>query len=420
VPVVTIDSRRAAANTIFFALQGDSFNGNEYAASALEKGCKYVVIDEERYYKDDRYVLVKDSLRALQELAKHHRSQLTIPFIAITGSNGKTTTKEYIHSVLSKKFKVLATAGNLNNHIGAPLTLLAINSEIEIAIIEMGANHVGEIASLCDIAKPDFGLITNIGKAHIGEFGSFENIVKGKTEMYQYVKQHNGKLFINTANHLLVENAVGIEQISYGENTGNDCVCKLEEANPFIKISYNGSLIVSQLIGSYNFENIAASICIGKYFGIPTSAIKEAIEEYIPSNNRSQIVKKENCTIVLDAYNANPSSMKAAMENFSEMEGDAKWLILGDMLELGEYEIEEHKSILKLAAEKKIKNILLVGERFRKAVKELKIPFPYLRTFNNSEELINHISKKEIDFSSTLILIKGSRGIKLEKVVDYL
>lgn len=429
-PVVTTDSRKAVSGTIFFALKGDNFNGNQFAASALEQGCSYVMVDEENYYKGDKYILVRDCLAALQELAKHHRGQLKIPFIAITGSNGKTTTKEFIKSVLSKKYKALATAGNFNNHIGVPLTVLSITADIEIAIIEMGANHIGEIAMLCEIAQPDYGLITNIGKAHIGEFGSFEAIVKAKTEMYQFLKKGGKKVFLNSANPLLVENASGIEQITYGSSKEDFCFCELIDAAPFLKIRYENEVITSHLIGRYNLENIAASICIGKYFKVEAKNIKEAIEEYVPSNNRSQIVQTKKNTLILDAYNANPSSMSAAIENFYDMsrsgedpstggDGKNKWLVLGDMRELGKYEIQEHKNILQLIADKHFRNVVLVGEIFSQAVSEMKINFPVL-LFKTSDELVSQIKSHPLSSDPALILVKGSRGVKLEKVVEFL
>jgi UDP-N-acetylmuramoyl-tripeptide--D-alanyl-D-alanine ligase len=418
--LVTTDSRKATSGTIFFALKGENFNGNQFAASALKQGCSYTVIDEEQYYTGENCILVKDCLAALQDLAKYHREQLKCPFIAITGSNGKTTTKELIKSVLSKKYKVLATSGNLNNHIGVPLTILEITPETEIAIIEMGANHIGEIERLCEIAQPDLGLITNIGRAHIGEFGSFEAIAKAKTEMYHFLRKKKGKVFINSANELLMSNAAGMEQITYGSSRKDFCHCRLEGSDPYLKVNYENETITSQLIGKYNFENIAAAICIGKYFKVETERIKEAIEEYVPSNNRSQIVKTKKNTLVLDAYNANPSSMKAAIENFYDMTGESKWLILGDMRELGKYEVEEHKTILELIAEKKFKNAVLVGDVFIKAVSESNPGGFTPLLFKNSDELANRLKAEPLSKVPSLILIKGSRGIKLEKVVEFL
>lgn len=416
-PHVITDSRKASANSIFFALKGDNFNGNRFAESALQNGCGYAVIDEEKYYKGENYILVKEALASLQELAAHHRQKLKIPFIAITGSNGKTTTKEVIKSILSKKYKALATEGNLNNHIGVPLTILSITNEIEIAVIEMGANHIGEIAMLCEIAQPDYGLITNIGKAHLGEFGSFENVVKTKTELFDYIRIKNGKVFINSENDLLMKNVSGIEKITYGISEKDFCCCKFFEANPFLKINYEHEIIASQLIGNYNFENISAAVCIGKYFGLEEKKIKEAIEEYVPSDNRSQVVETKRNTLILDAYNANPSSMRAAIENFYSMEGENKWLLLGDMLELGNYEMQEHKNILQLIADKKFKNVILVGERFSKAIGKEKNNF-FL--FKNSDELVEKLKSNSPVNNPSLVLIKGSRGIKLEKIVEHL
>jgi len=419
-PNVITDSRKAASATLFFALKGENFDGNKFAASALQQGCDYAVIDNESDYKGEKYILVKDCLTTLQALAKYHREHLNIPFIAITGSNGKTTTKELIKCVLSKKYKVLATAGNLNNHIGVPLTLLSITSDIEIAVIEMGANHIGEIAMLCDIAQPDFGLITNIGKAHLGEFGSFEAVVKTKTELYQFIRNRNGKVFVNSENDLLISHTSEIDKITYGVSEKASCSCHLFDANPFLKVKYENEIISSQLIGKYNFENVVAAICIGKYFGVDSRKMKEAIEEYVPSNNRSQVVKTKTNTLILDAYNANPSSMCVAIENFYDMKGESKWLILGDMLELGEYEIEEHKNILLLVKEKKFENVILVGEKFSKALSELKMNFSDQLLFKNSDELAGRLKENNLSKTPSLILIKGSRGIKLEKAVEFL
>lgn len=424
-PDVTTDSRKATAGTIFFALKGDNFNGNQFAGSALKQGCSYAVIDEEQYYTGDNCILVKDCLAALQELAKYHREQLKIPFISVTGSNGKTTTKEFMKNVLSKKYKVVATIGNLNNHIGVPLTILSITSKVEIAIIEMGANHVGEIARLCEIAQPDYGIITNIGRAHIGEFGSFEAIVKAKTEMYQFLRKKGGKVFVNSSNELLMSNAAGMEQITYGTpiaiGAAKDfCSCQMLEANPFLKVKYENETIGSHLVGKYNFENIAAAICVGKYFGVDKAKIKEAVEEYIPSNNRSQILKTKKNTLILDAYNANPSSMKAAIENFYDMAGESKWLILGDMRELGKYELDEHKKIIELIAEKKLRNVVLVGEVFGKAFAGTKAADFKPLLFNNSDELADKLKTAPLSNDPSLILVKGSRGIRLEKIVELL
>lgn len=415
-PNISTDTRKIMPNSLFFALKGDSFNGNQFAETALKLGASYAVIDDEKKYHGDKYILVKDVLTCLQQLATYHRKQLKSIIIAITGSNGKTTTKELIKKVLEKKYRTLATQGNLNNHIGVPLTLLSITPEIELAIVEMGANHVGEIAMLCNIAQPDYGMITNIGKAHIGEFGSFENIIQAKTELYAYIKSNGKKIFVNAEDALLMKHARDIDQITYGTRSNAYCRSELVEVNPFLKIVYENQPIQSKLIGTYNFDNITLAICIGKYFGIGIADIKNAIEEYVPSNNRSQIVKTKSNEIVLDAYNANPSSMMVAIQNFYQMKGDDKWLILGDMLELGQYEVEEHKSIIKLIESKKFKHVILVGNRFDKAVLELGSNFPVFKT---SDELLNVISH-QYRIKDALILIKGSRGMKLERVVDSL
>ena len=418
--LVITDSRTVSSNCFFIALKGVNFNGNQFAASALLQGAKYAVVDEEGYYKGENYILVKDCLSTLQELASYHRKQLKIPFIAITGSNGKTTTKELIKSILSRKYKVLATKGNLNNHIGVPLTLLSITSDTEIAVIEMGANHMGEIALLCEFAQPDFGLITNIGRAHLGEFGSFENIVKAKTEMYSFIERTKGKIFINSINDLLMSYALNIEKITYGNRESDFCFCKISGNEPHANVEYENELIRSNLIGKYNFENIHAAICIGKYFKIDKKLIKEAIETYVPSNNRSQTIQSKRNIILLDAYNANPSSMHAAIENFYEMAGENKWLILGDMYELGKYEIEEHKNILQLIANKRFQNVILVGKIFSKAISEMKIKFSHLLLFENSSELVNKLKTTPLSEPPYLVLIKGSRGIMLEKAVEFL
>lgn len=412
-PEIITDSRKAASGTLFFSLKGENFDGNEFAASALQQGCNYAVIDNEKYYGGERFILVKDCLVTLQLLAKFHRERLTIPFIAITGSNGKTTTKELIKTVLSKKYKVLATTGNLNNHIGVPLTILSITSDIEMAVIEMGANHTGEITTLCDIAQPDYGLITNIGKAHLGEFGSFENVVKTKTELYQFIRNKKMKVFVNAENELLLLHSSDIEKITYGISDKAYCSCQFADANPFLKLKYENEIISSQLIGKYNFENITAAICIGKYFGVDVKQIKDAIESYVPSNNRSQVVKTKTNTLILDAYNANPTSMEAAIRNFSGAQFPNKMLILGDMRELGKFSKEEHKKIIELVQKKKFVKVILVGSEFCEVEK-----MPAYEFFKNSDEAAAWLKKNPIHNAS--ILIKGSRGIKLEKVVEYL
>jgi len=409
-PKIITDSRKASANSVFFSLKGDNFNGNHFAEKAILDGCAFAVVDEVEYYSGEKYILVKDCLKALQELAAYHRSQLSIPFISITGSNGKTTTKELVKAVLSKKYRTLATEGNLNNHIGVPLTVLSVSSDIEIAVIEMGANHVGEIKMLCEIAHPDFGLITNIGNAHIGEFGSFENIVKAKTEMYEYLKKKKRKIFINIDNELLVSKSEGTDKIYYGKSDASYCLCKPVEESASLTVNYENEIISTQLVGDYNFENAAAAICIGKYFGIETSEIKQAIEEYTPSNNRSQLVEKEKTgnSITADCYNANPSSMEAAINSSSASVG-----ILGDMFELGIYSSDEHKRIFNLA-EKKFNQLILVGKNFSDAAKGNKC-----KTFLTTDEALDWL-KNNLVITNSQILLKGSRGMKMEKLLEVL
>ena len=422
-PLVCTDTREIKPNSIFFALKGDNFNANQFAGQALNSGCSYSVIDEEKYKKDERYILVKDVLTTLQELANYHRKQLTIPIISITGTNGKTTSKELVNAVLSRKLKVQATKGNLNNHIGVPLTLLSITKEHEIAIIEMGANHQGEIAMLCNIAEPDFGMITNIGKAHLEGFGGEQGVIKAKSEMYKYIQQKGGKLFVNADNELLNNLSNGINRITYGTNESCDFIGKFIESNPFVKLkcktksdTYNidgKPVIETQLIGKYNFENIVAAACIGNYFNVTEDNIKAGLENYVPSNNRSQVMQTKNNLLLLDAYNANPSSMNAAIENFAQMNQPNKMVILGDMLELGNESEKEHNSIINLLLKRNISNVILVGPYFMEAGKRINA-----KVFSKSEEALEYL--KQINPKEFTILIKGSRGIKLEKVVDVL
>lgn len=422
-PFITTDTRTLIENSIFFGLKGPHFNGNTFAKAALEKGCSFAVIDEPEFAESDKYIVVENSLNALQELASFHRSLLTIPVIGITGSNGKTTTKELIKCVLEKKYKVLATKGNLNNHIGVPITILGINDETEVAIIEMGANHKGEIASLCEIAKPDFGLITNIGKAHLEGFGSIEGVIEAKSELYNFIQKTNGNVFIHTDNELLMNLGKSLNLITYG--TGKNCNTsgKLLNDSPYLSLKWrsnkdNESIdekkeLHTNLSGIYNFENILAAICVGNYFNLSSNDINEAVQSYRPSNNRSQIIKKSSNTIILDAYNANPTSMAAAIESFSKLDAENKLLVLGEMLELGAHSSEEHKTILNLLKEKKLKNIVLVGPQFKKDASGKSYHY-----FNNVEEAGKFIKSQKI--KSSHILIKGSRANQLEKLVDLL
>ncbi len=412
---VSTDTRQIAPGSIFFALRGDKFNANEFAAQALEKGASYAVIDDSNYASDDRCILVGDTLETLQALAKYHRSKLTIPVIGLTGSNGKTTSKELVNAVLRKKFKSYATKGNLNNHIGVPLTLLSIDSSYEIAVVEMGANHLGEIALLSSIANPTHGFITNIGKAHIGTFGGFENIIRGKSELYQHLITHEGTVFINSQNPILANMAKRFKKPYFYPSAGDYYHAELIDADPFIKFkAENGEVVQTQLMGSYNFENIAAALCIGKFFAVDAKDANRAIAEYVPGNMRSQIVKKNSNTIILDAYNANPSSMEAAILNLASMQAPKKVVILGDMYELEEEAEREHNRIGELLKEKKFDRAYLCGQLMKSA----KASFPEAHYFENKDLLMAELKAKPI--SDSTILVKASRGIGLETIVEYL
>jgi UDP-N-acetylmuramoyl-tripeptide--D-alanyl-D-alanine ligase len=412
---VSTDTRQITPGSVFFALKGDKFNANEFASDALTKGASYAVIDESKYATDDRYILVEDVLDTLQKLARHHRDQLKIPFIGLTGSNGKTTSKELLHAVLSKKYKTLATKGNLNNHIGVPLTILSIDDSIEIAVIEMGANHLGEIALLCSIANPTHGFITNIGRAHIGMFGGFENIIRAKSELFQHLIQTKGQVFINSQNPILSNMAKRFTNPLFYPGGGDYYHCELLNADPFLKVrTESGEEITTQLIGDYNFENVASALCIGKHFGVKAKEANTAIADYSPGNMRSQVVKKGSNTIILDAYNANPSSMNAAIENLASMKAEKKVAIVGDMFELGDEAEAEHKAIGKLLANKQFNDVYLCGKLMQAARTEL----PTAHYFEKKEDLLKALQQKPI--SNATVLIKASRGIGLESVVEVL
>ncbi len=412
---VSTDTRKIIPGSIFFALKGDKFNANEFAAQALDKGATFAVIDEEKHAVSDKCIVVSDVLDTLQQLAAYHRRKLTIPVIGLTGSNGKTTSKELLNAVLSKKYKTHATPGNLNNHIGVPLTLLSIDESIEMAVVEMGANHLGEIALLCSIADPTHGFITNIGKAHIGTFGGFENIIRAKSELYQHLITKGGVAFINSRSEILANMAKRFKDPVLYPSKGDYYHCELVDADPFVRVkAENGELIQTNIIGAYNFENIAAALCIGKYFNEDASKANLAIGEYKPSNMRSQLMKKEGNTIILDAYNANPSSMKLAIENIATMKGNNKVLILGDMFELeGEAEAE-HRSIGKLLGKLVFEKVLLCGRLMKFAKEE----YPSALLFETKDELISGLKNSPI--RDSVILVKASRGIGLETIVEYL
>lgn len=422
-PVVTTDTRNIIPGSIYFALKGDRFDGNTFAVQALEKGARYSIIDNKDYYVDERTILVENTLSALQNLANYHRNQLSILILGITGTNGKTTTKELIKTVLSQKYKVLATQGNLNNHIGVPLTLLSMNTDLQIGIVEMGANHPFEIKQLAEIAQPDLGIITNIGKAHLEGFGGFEGVIKTKKELYDYIEGAGGTVFYNAENPILtgILDKMKVKTIPYGTEAGSYCKGKLVEADPYLNVvieniagpGQRSCRIATNLVGSYNFENILAAVAIGLYFHIPLEDICTAIASYVPSNNRSQLTKTSRNELLLDYYNANPSSTEAAILNFSKIKRENKMVILGDMLELGEDSEKEHTKILELLSSFNNIQVFLVGEQYKKIAG----PF-HFTAFETSKELNEWFSDHPV--SGQFILLKGSRGIKLEQVLENL
>ncbi|GAB7257489.1 UDP-N-acetylmuramoyl-tripeptide--D-alanyl-D-alanine ligase [Polaribacter sp. OB-PA-B3] len=403
--LVDTDTRKIRKNTLFFALKGDNFNGNKFAKEAIKKGASFAIIDEEEYHNNKTTILVNNVLETLQDLARYHRKQLKTTIIALTGSNGKTTTKELINVVLSKKHNTKATYGNLNNHIGVPLTLLSFTPDVEMGIVEMGANHQKEIEFLCSIANPDFGYITNFGKAHLEGFGGVEGVIKGKSELYEYLIANNKTAFINPNDELQVQKTSNCNTIRFNNSI------KLLDASPFVELTYKNHKISSNLIGEYNFTNIAAAITIGHYFKILDRDIQSAIEDYVPANNRSQIINKEKNYIILDAYNANPSSMKVALENFSKLESTSKTVILGDMFELGSSAEIEHQNMVDLADNFNFENTIYVGENFYKTKTKSK----KLSTY---QELENFIKKNPLE--NQKILVKGSRGMGLERILNFI
>ncbi len=412
---VSIDTRKIESNSLFVAIKGDRFDANTFTKEALEKGASYVIIDNEEYYSDSRTILVKDSLTTLQELAKFHRAYLKLPIIALTGSNGKTTTKELIHVVLSKKYKTKATIGNLNNHIGVPLTLLSFTKETEIGIVEMGANHKKEIAFLCELAKPDYGYITNFGKAHLEGFGGVEGVIEGKSEMYQYLSENNKLAFINLEDPVQVEKSKTLKSYSFGLNKANaDVNITMVKADPFVGITYSNVPISSHLIGLYNGNNLNAALTIGKYFDVDNADIKEALEGYIPENNRSQMMVKGTNEIILDAYNANPSSMLVAIENFLQLGNPNKVMVLGDMFELGAESKSEHQAIIALLSGEEKAVCYFIGMDFY-ANRIEKANFYF---YENFDAFSNHL--KETKIENSMILIKGSRGMALERTLEFL
>ncbi len=415
-PAVSTDTRSIKEQSIFFSLKGDNFNGNKFAAEALAKGAAFAVVDEPEFCREEKYILVEDVFQMLQNLAIYHRKQLDIPVVGITGTNGKTTTKELIFTILNKKYKTISTAGNFNNHIGVPLTVLSCSKNTEIAIIEMGANHPGEIAQLCEIAKPNHGIITNIGKAHLEGFGSFDNIIETKNALYEYVRRINGVVFVNKDDTLLTQLSEDIERIFYGTDKYCQFYGKTLESNPFLNLKFKVQhsafkILRTHFIGEYNFENILAAACIGNYFGVPVKDIKSAIENYIPAGYRSQFIETDKNKIIMDAYNANPSSMEAAINNFASLNFTNKIALIGDMFELGKEAAIEHEKIINLLKKQNFESIILIGPEFS-AVND------GFAAFENSEEASAWL-KANPQISKT-ILIKGSRGIKLEKVLEAL
>jgi len=414
-PSVSTDTRRITQDCMFFALKGNSFNGNTFAKEALSKGAKYAIIDDSKYALNANYILVDNVLKTLQNLAKFHRQYLGLKIIALTGSNGKTTTKELINAVLKKNYNTLATDGNLNNHIGVPLTLLSMDNTTEIGIVEMGANHLKEIEFLCSIAQPDYGYITNFGKAHLEGFGSVEGVIKGKSELYDYLKRNEKLIFVNSKDDIQTKQLKGYENTySFGNSNDQDSNIALVNAQPFVKVTYNNSTIESQLIGRYNFNNIAAAIAFGQYFEVEVTDIVNAIESYLPESNRSQIIKKGSNTIILDAYNANPTSMKAALENFEKQKDIFKIAILGDMFELGTDTQKEHQYIVDLASTMPFIHLILIGETFNIT----KIVSPKISAFKSFQDFKTNFNFSQLDKAT--ILIKGSRGMALERVLELI
>ncbi|QNR84128.1 UDP-N-acetylmuramoyl-tripeptide--D-alanyl-D-alanine ligase [Pedobacter riviphilus] len=418
--VISTDTRNITPDCIFFALKGDLFNANEFAAQAIEKGAAYAVIDEEKYATNNQCLLVEDVLSTLQDLARHHRKQLSIPVIGLTGSNGKTTSKELVNAVLAERYKTFATFGNLNNHIGVPLSILSITDDVQIAVIEMGANHQKEIELLCTIAQPTHGIITNVGMAHLDGFGGFEGVKKGKAELYAYLKETHGYTFINRDNPYLLEmsNAAGLNKlIYYGTENGNTIKGELKSSDPFIEVDWTNhdvsSSVKTNLTGSYNFENILAAICIGDFFDMSPEEINTGLSNYQPKNNRSQLTKTEKNTVICDFYNANPSSMTAALKNIAVLSADKKTAILGDMFELGPESPDQHELIAKQANESGLDQLIFIGKDFFIFKDNFKGTF-----FETPAEAATYLQENPV--RDHLVLLKGSRGMKLESLLQYL
>ena len=425
-PVVTTDSRNCPEGSIFFALKGETFDGNKFALQALEKGCAYAVVDDSSFLTPHSSLIFVDNvLETLQALARYHRQQMDIPFVGITGTNGKTTTKELVATVLSKKYRVHYTQGNFNNHIGVPLTLLSIKPDCEIAVIEMGANHPGEIKTLANIALPTCGLITNVGKAHLEGFGSLEGVINTKKELYDNLAERGGHVFVNAANSLLMNvlNAESYTTYSSNAEVSADVDGRLLRCAPYVEFEWNNKHIATHFVGAYNLDNMLAAISVGLHFGVTKEDICDAISNYVPANNRSQLTKTERNTLIVDAYNANPTSMMAAIDNFELMEGENKVAILGDMLELGEQSALEHQNIVRRLMESKIEKVILVGKEFEKACNQLGIRSEELGVnsrFSIFNSQFSTLNSQLSTLNSKLILLKGSNGIGLYKLIPYL
>ncbi|TAJ12181.1 UDP-N-acetylmuramoyl-tripeptide--D-alanyl-D-alanine ligase [Marinilabiliaceae bacterium JC017] len=416
---ITTDTRNCVEGFIFFALKGANFDGNKFVNVAFDNGASWAVVDDPALKDQDRMIWVEDVLHALQELARYHRKYLGIPILGITGTNGKTTTKELVTCVLSEKFSVTSTSGNLNNHIGVPLTLLSMDKETEIGVVEMGANHGGEIEFLCSIAEPDYGIITNVGKAHLEGFGSFEGVKKAKAELYYFLNNSQGKAFLNLQNeHLKSMVPNGLDVLTYGVTSDAAVTGKAEGLNPFLSVVWSkkgqSHNVQTHLLGEYNCENVLAAVCIGLFFDVPAEGINKAIESYIPSNNRSQYVKTKYNEVLMDAYNANPSSMEVALRNFDKIRGENKTVILGGMKEMGASSKEEHQRLLEFLASLEIDHAFLIGEEFM----NWSAQYENWQYFADVKELLQYL--KEHPLNNAQVLVKGSRSNKLEVVLDYL
>lgn len=416
-PKVTTDTRKDVRDSLFFALSGGQFNGNEFAETALQKGAAFVVIDDPKHRKSDKHVLVGDTLKALQELAAYHRKRNNIHVFAITGTNGKTTTKELVAQLLQREKKIIFTRGNLNNHIGVPLTLLDIKPETEIAVVEMGANHMGEIAALCRIAQPDSGLITNIGKAHLEGFGSFKGVVSAKNELFEYLQKTNGHAIVNADDELLMDLSEGLHRSTYG-NVSGDTKGSLLEVVPFIKMEWHcegdeKQICSSHLYGRYNFNNLMAAAAVGCFFHVSANNINQELAAFVPQNNRSQQVRTAKNQLVLDAYNANPVSMREAITSFLAFKPENPWLILGDMFEMGKDSLKEHEKIIWQVQKSGLKNVIFIGKEFMQFVGTA--GFLFIETTNKAADYLqNH------PIEDAYVLLKGSRGMHLETLVKYL